>query len=31
MNVMSNIRALKLIGILAAALSIGACAKNPAC
>jgi len=29
MNVMSNIRALKLIGILAAAISIRACAKNP--
>ena len=29
MNVMSNIRALKLIGILAAAISISACAKNP--
>jgi peptidoglycan-associated lipoprotein len=30
MNVMCNFRALKLIGAVAAALSIGACAKNPA-
>ncbi|MEA2926457.1 MAG: peptidoglycan-associated lipoprotein, partial [Alphaproteobacteria bacterium] len=29
MNVMSNFRALKLIAVLATALSIGACAKNP--
>jgi peptidoglycan-associated lipoprotein len=30
MNVMCNIRALKLVGILIATLSMGACAKNPA-
>jgi peptidoglycan-associated lipoprotein len=30
MNVMCNFRALKLIGAVVAALSIGACAKNPA-
>ena len=30
MTVMSNFRALKLVGMLAVALSIGACAKNPA-
>jgi peptidoglycan-associated lipoprotein len=29
MTVMSNFRALKLVGMLAVALSIGACAKNP--
>jgi peptidoglycan-associated lipoprotein len=29
MTVMSNFRALKLAGMLAVALSIGACAKNP--
>ncbi|MFL4982781.1 MAG: peptidoglycan-associated lipoprotein, partial [Xanthobacteraceae bacterium] len=27
---MCNVRALKLVGILVAALSMGACAKNPA-
>jgi peptidoglycan-associated lipoprotein len=30
MNVMCNIRVLKLVGILIATLSMGACAKNPA-
>jgi peptidoglycan-associated lipoprotein len=30
MNVMCNFRAVKLVGMLAVALSIGACAKNPA-
>src|SRR5712692_11620275 len=29
-NAMRTVRALKLAGLLAAALSIGACAKNPA-
>ena len=29
-NVMRTVRALKLVGVLAAALSIGACARNPA-